>query len=334
MTAELAGPLGRPRFDHAALIVDSDDSVERLLVPVLRRHVATRQAVLVIVNADTERVLRAGLGRDADAVEWGVPDAFYGRLGFAFAGFRRYLQEQHAQGRSVHVVAEPDVATNLDAPVDRVAAYLSYEAMCNDVYAGYGCPVTCIWDSRRHPTLVIEGVRSIHDHELTPEGRRENHRFIPATEYVTGRAEVAMSPEPDAADLDVVVTELDELPGCRLSLWAWAAERGFADVAADQVTSATNEVVTNGLRHGSRPVRVRAWHHDDTLVVQVDDSGGRPVPADAGYRPPAAPSDGMGLWVARQLADVLLTHTVAGRTSVRLYFPYAVTHRELDVHSA
>ncbi|WP_035855075.1 sensor histidine kinase [Cryptosporangium arvum] len=321
------------RFDHAALIVDSDDTVERLLVPVLRRHVAARQNVLVIVNPGTEHVLRTRLGPDADGVEWGVADAFYGRLGFAFAGFRHYLRAQHAQGRTVHVIAEPDVATDLEAPVDRVAAYLSYEAMCNDVYAGYGCPVTCIWDSRRHPTLVIEGVRSIHDHELTAEGRRENRTFVPAAEYLSGRAEVAMSPEPDVSDLDFAVTGLGELTGCRVGLWAWAVEFGFADAAADQVTSAANEVITNGLRHGRPPVRVRAWHHDKTLIVQIDDHGGRALPADAGYRPPGGPGDGIGLWLARQLADVLLTRTAAGRTSVRLYFPYAVTHRELDVHA-
>ena len=331
MTAELASPHGPGRFDHTALIVDSDDTVERLLVPEIRRQVAARQSVLLVVGSHTEHVLRTRLGADADSVQWAVADAFYGRLGFAFAGFRRYLEQQYTRGRSVHVIAEPDVATDADAPVDRVAAYLSYEAMCNDVYADYGCPVTCIWDSRRHPTLVIEGVRSIHDHELTAQGRRQNHGFIPADRYLTGRAEVAMAPAPDATDVDAEVTGLEELTACRLTLWAWAVEHGFADLAAEQVTAAANEALTNGLRHGRPPVRVRAWHHDKTLVVQIDDRGGRPIPADAGYRPPMRPVDGMGLWVARQFADVLLTGTVAGRTSVRLYFPYAVTHHGLDV---
>ena len=67
------------------------------------------------------------------------------------------------------------------------------------------------------------------------------------------------------------------------------------------------------------------------LVVDVEDRGGRPIPDESGYRPPVTHADSAGLWVARQLADVLLTDTSVGRTAVRLYFPYAVTHRHLDV---
>lgn len=34
-----------------------------------------------------------------------------------------------------------------------------------------------------------------------------------------------------------------------------------------------------------------------------------------------------GLWLARQLADVVQARTADGVTSVRLYFPYRLTHR-------
>lgn len=36
----------------------------------------------------------------------------------------------------------------------------------------------------------------------------------------------------------------------------------------------------------------------------------------------------MGLWLARQFADVVLTETTAERTSVRMYFPDDLTHRD------
>jgi anti-sigma regulatory factor (Ser/Thr protein kinase) len=327
------------RFDHAALIVDSDETISQLLVPVLREHIHAGEAVLVVVSPDTELALRHHLGRHADDLEWGAPDAFYQRLGFAFEGFRRYLHDQHAQGRTVHVVAEPDITTDLDSPVDRVAAYLSYEAMCNDAYAEYGCPVTCIWDSRRHPTLVIEDVRSIHDHELTPAGRRENRAFVPASDYLAGRADVDLPPAPPVVDAAFAVADMDELPQCRSTIAAWARSHQFIGTAVDQVTAATNEIVANGLQHGRAPVRVRAWHHqvrqrDRTLVVQVDDLGGRRIPPDAGYRRPTRAGDRMGLWVARQFADVVLVNTRAYQTSVRLYFPHGVTHRNLDERAA
>lgn len=317
------------RFTHAALIIDSDQTLHRLLVPLLRAQVAVGQPVLMVVSPHTEWVLRARLQDDAQALEWGAPGAFYQRLGLTFEGFRRYLQRRHAQGRSVHVVAEPDVPTELDCPVDRVAAYLSYEALCNEAYAAFGCPVTCIWDSRQHPMLVIEGVRSIHDHEITEHGQRANPSYVAVTDYLAARAQVAMPPVSGALDIEFSVCAPDEMACCRSAVRQWATSHGFSAAASSEITAATHEVLTNGLRHGRAPVRLRAWHHHKTLIVQVDDPGGLPIPPDAGYRPPGHPAHGAGLWIARQLADVLLTHTSSGRTTVRMYFPYDITHWDL-----
>ncbi|HKT02789.1 MAG TPA: MEDS domain-containing protein [Rugosimonospora sp.] len=313
------------RFDHAALIVDSDDTLRRRLLPVLRTHLAAGEPVLLVVGTHTEKVIRASLEERARGLEWGDPGAFYQRLGFAFQGFRRYLAEQHAAGRSVHVIAEPDVRTDLAAPVDRVAAYLTYESMCNEAYAGFGCPVTCVWDSRRHPTLVIEGVRSLHDHELTDAGREANPTFVTTTEYLAGRAQVAMPPAPALVEVDLHLLDRGGLAGMRASVQAWCRKEGFTDQAGADVLIAASEIAGNGLTHGSPPVRVRGWRYADTLVVQVDDHGGRPVPPAAGYRRPDEPAtSGYGLWLARQLADVLTTHTGEGVTRVRMYFPRSV----------
>lgn len=329
MTAHFGRPI-RGRFDHAALIVDSDDTIEQLLVPVLRQHIATGQPTLLVLSPLTERVVREQLGAAADTLDWGDTGAFYQRLGFAYETFRRYLRSQHANGRSVHVIAEPDIATDLSAPVDRVAAYLSYEAMCNDAFANFGCPVTCIWDGRRHPTLVIEGVRSIHDHELTQRGRTTNTTFVPAPDYLAGRADVAMPAPPALVDLDLTLSTLSDLEGGRSAVEGWACAHGFATAATDQVTIAANEVITNALKHGTPPVRLRAWHHDTTLVVHIDDHGGRAIPADAGYQPPSPLRASRGLWLARQFADVVLTRSTPNLTAVRMYFPHGVTHRGHD----
>lgn len=317
------------QFTHAALIIDSDDTLDRLLVPLLRTHVAAGEPVLMVVSPHTEQVVRARLQREAENLEWGAAGAFYQRLGLTFEGFRRYLQDQHAQGRLVHVIAEPDVPTELDAAVDRVAAYLSYEALCNEAYAAYGCPVTCLWDSRQHPTLVIESVRSIHDHEITEHGPQPNLTFIPTADYLAARSHVAMPPVPDTLDLNFALSSPHDLAFCRSTVAEWARSHSYSAEASIQITTATNEILTNGLQHGLPPVQLRAWHHRKTLVIQVDDPGGRPIPPDAGYRSPGHPAHHLGLWIARQLADVLLTRTTPGRTSVRMYFPYDITHWDL-----
>lgn len=328
----MSRPGGRPArggFEHTALIVESDEALRRRLLPVLEEHLAAAEPVLMVVGAHVERVIRDAVGDRAGALEWADPNAFYQRLGFAYESFRRYLQRQHDAGRRAHVIAEPDVRTDLDAPVDRVAAYLSYEAVCNEAYAAYGCPVTWLWDSRRHPAIVIEGVRSLHEYELTDEGRRRSPTFIDATTYLGGRSEVAMTSPPPIVDLDLRLFERADLEMSRSAVWAWCRDRGFSELASGDLLTATGEIVTNGLVHGTPPVRVRAWHRHDTLIVQVDDNGARPVPPAAGYWWPDNPAGGgMGMWLARQLADVLTIYTTRECTSVRLYFPYAITHRD------
>ena len=69
-------------------------------------------------------------------------------------------------------------------------------------------------------------------------------------------------------------------------------------------------------------MRVRAWTADRLARVHVHDRGLAPIPATAGYhRQPPELDRGYGLWVARQLADVITTHTDRGGTTITLDFP-------------
>lgn len=314
-------------FVHAALIVDSDDSLRVKLLPSLRWLVDQGEAVLMVVGPGTERVVRAELGVLAERLEWAVASGFYQRLGFTFDEFRRYLAAQHRAGRRVHVIAEPDVVSE-DGPVDRTAAYLSYESMCNVAYADYGCPVTCLWDSRRHAPPTIENVRSVHNHEVTVNGHAPNAGFVTTDDYLAGRNDVRLPAPPVTTALDLTLTHLGALSDVRAAVTAWARVESFDESAASDVVLAVDEVATNGLVHGEAPVRLRAWRRARTLFVQVDDAGGRSLPPDAGYRPPpVGVPGGRGMWLARQLADVVTVHTGGGVTSVRLHFPHEVTHR-------
>jgi anti-sigma regulatory factor (Ser/Thr protein kinase) len=91
---------------------------------------------------------------------------------------------------------------------------------------------------------------------------------------------------------------------------------------ADGVVIAVGEAVTNALEHGAPPVRVRAWTTDGLARVHVHDRGSRSIPATAGYHRPTPEFDrGYGLWVARQLADVVTTHPDHTGTTIVLDFP-------------
>ncbi|MCM4084152.1 sensor histidine kinase [Paractinoplanes hotanensis] len=317
---------------HTALIVDSGEELLPVLVPELRRSAGRYDEILLVVGKETRTLLAEHIGELDGALRWGDPSAFYQRLGFAYESFRRYLAEQHAAGRRVHVVAEPDLTSGVDAGMraDRAAAYLAYEAFCNETYAPYGAAVTCIWNQRHHPANVLDGVRATHRYLLTAAGRVPSPPYLGPERYLAERHDLPLQPPPADIDHEVVLAEVAELSRLRAVLHSWTGEHHFTGEPADDVVVAVVEVAANGLRHGAAPVHVRAWHHKATFIVQCDDTAGRPIPATAGYRRPqlahAAPG-GRGLWLARQLADVVIIDSARGRTSVRLHFPYEVMHR-------
>ncbi|MEV4350301.1 sensor histidine kinase [Actinoplanes sp. NPDC049596] len=320
---------------HTALITDSGDELLTVLASELRRSAGRYDEILLVVGEDTRTALAEHIGDVDGVLRWGDPSAFYQRLGFAYENFRHYLAEQHTAGRRMHVIAEPDLDTGVDAGLhaDRTAAYLAYEAVCNDSYAPYDGAVTCIWNRRHHPAAVLDGVRATHRYLLTPAGRLPSPLYLGAERYLTQRHNLPLQPAPADVDHELVLTDVADLSRLRTVLRPWAGKHHFAEEPADDVVVAAVEVAANGLRHGTTPVRVRAWNGHDTLIVQCDDTAGRPIAATAGYRRPqmtgAAPG-GRGLWLARQLADVVITESVPGRTSVQLHFPYEVMHPTPD----
>jgi hypothetical protein len=285
----------------------------------------------MVVGTDTETIIRDRLGPDANVLQWAPTNAFYQRTGFTYSKFLRYLQEGQSRQEVVHIVAEPDVVTDPQSPVDRAAAYMSYEAMANEVYTCYRCSITCIWHSRHQSPSIIDECRKVHQRELGPQGVVDNPGYVAPDDFLRERTHPALTAVPPVTDIDFTVRRPEEVAACRAAIARWATVHHFVPTAVRQVVAATSEVVANGLRHGRPPVRTRAWGQDAMLIVDVEDHGGRSIPVCAGFRPPSTPAHSTGLWVARQLADVLITDTRSGLTTVRMYFPYAVTHRNLSI---
>jgi anti-sigma regulatory factor (Ser/Thr protein kinase) len=301
---------------HALLRYDSPERLCARALPYVREGLVRGEAVMAVVSAEVERVLRSALGDDAAGVAWQAEDVSYGRLGVMFEGFRRFLGEQRAAGVPLRLLTQNDALST----EERMAAHLRFEAMANEVYRRYGYRWACLYDTRAHSTMLLRQASQVHPRLLEPGGRE-----IPNADYLEPSAYLARSgpppPPPAAVQLDLPVTDPDQLVVVRRLLRRWADLHGMGDHAGD-VVSAVGEAVTNGLQHGTPPVRVRAWTADRLARVHVHDRGLAPIPATAGYhRPPPELDRGYGLWVARQLADVITTHTDRGGTTITLDFP-------------
>lgn len=112
-------------------------------------------------------------------------------------------------------------------------------------------------------------------------------------------------------DLSGVATVREEVRGL-------AVRAGFGERAND-VALALAELLANAVEHGTPPVRVDAWW-DGRLVVEVADVG-TGLDRDAVWRshPPSPQGDrGRGLWIVRQLMDVVIVHCDADGTRIHV----------------
>jgi anti-sigma regulatory factor (Ser/Thr protein kinase) len=132
----------------------------------------------------------------------------------------------------------------------------------------------------------------------------------------------ALSPVPELLAVDLDVTTPGERRAARHRLGSYASSVGCGVRAVEAIAIAAHEVLCNALRHGRPPCRLRAWVTGHGLHLRVDDQGHSGAVATAGYGPPASHTrSGLGLWVARQLSDVVHTSSSPTHgTAVELQF--------------
>jgi anti-sigma regulatory factor (Ser/Thr protein kinase) len=302
---------------HAAAMYDSDDSLRGQVEPFLRAGLDRGDAILAMVPARVEQVLRAALDGGGDRVQWRKPNLSRRRPGEVFDDFHRFLAERHAAGESARLLTEND----LDGDPDRLAAYLRFEAVSTEILRPYGFPWTCLYDRRRHPEEMLTCVGEVHPQLTTHRGPPvPSTTYIPVDAYLTSHAG-PVSPVPEPVDMDVELATTRALPALRHRLPTRATSGHTGGDEIDLMLVAVTEVVTNALQHGKPPCRVRAWESGRVSYVRVDDHGHATGLATAGYQRPATPAtSSTGLWLARQLADVIHTQTSAAGTAVELQF--------------
>jgi anti-sigma regulatory factor (Ser/Thr protein kinase) len=310
----VSGPL------HAAVVYDSDDALGRRAAPFVRDGLDRGETILAVVPSQVERVLRSVLGGDGAHVHWREPGLAHRRMGETYEDCRAYLAEQHATGRPTRLLTGNDL--DRDADPDRLNAYLRFEAASTAVFRPYGFPWVCLYDRRRHPPRLVDHVGEVHPQLLLAGGRpADSPDYVDPARYLETR-DGWLSTVPDPTAVDLPVATPGELRAARRRLQDYASSVDDRPCAAERVAVASHEVIGNALRHGRPPCRVRAWRSAGVLHVRVDDGGSGVGLATAGYGPPATPAGpGMGLWVTRQLTDVV--HTRAGSihgTAVELQF--------------
>jgi anti-sigma regulatory factor (Ser/Thr protein kinase) len=207
-----------------------------------------------------------------------------------------------------------------DGQLDGVdgAFWTELDAALNVALAEVAATVVCFYPQLPLHREVADGARHNHPLRLVDGALRQNPEYREPRDVLAGRgapAPAVLGPPDRRLGFDTW-----QLVAVREIVAEAARTAGCDGDRVEDLVLAVNEVATNAVEHGSGDARLDLWTGAALreLVCEVHDGGrlGDPLP---GLRAPH-PADprGRGLWIARQLCDLLHVWSDAAGTHVRI----------------
>jgi anti-sigma regulatory factor (Ser/Thr protein kinase) len=295
---------------HVAVPYDSDERFLDLAVPRVRAALDEGRRVLVIIGAAKLAQLREALGGDAERVDSRVPASWYDHPYRMLAAYHEYTR-----GRRTLVIGEPSW-TGMSRR--QVRELIRCDSVINAALRATAAIMLCLYDLRRVPEAVLHYGPVNHPVLLGSEGEMASNRFVEPHELVL-HDDQAPLPEPpgDAGTFRFTARELKRL---RHHVGDYARSAGMDRNLITSLVISVSEIAANSVEHGAGYGTITMWTGDGELVCEIADPGGAlddPLP---GYIPPEPESPrGYGLWISRQLCDLVELRAEDGLLRVRLH---------------
>ncbi|GIH80525.1 sensor histidine kinase [Planobispora longispora] len=314
-----ASPTQRvPELVHHALIYDSDEAFLAATAGFCLDGLAAGDKVLAVTTAANIGLLKDGLGQISDGVQFVTAQDWYDTPGRTLAAYNRYVNAHKTHHRRVRIIGEP--VWHGRSPAEE-AEWTRYESVINAAFEGSPAWIVCPYDERVLPERVVSDARRTHPQLLTGDTARDSRVYTDPAAFTHASDHLPLPLPP--AGTHVESTFDADLGRTRRLVSAWATALGLADGTAGRLVLAVNEVVVNAVRHGGGHGRIRLWADHSVIRCDVTDSGRLRAPFP-GYLPPDPAADrGHGLWVVRQLCDLLEIRGGEHGTQVRLHLSRA-----------
>ena len=287
------------RFRHDLLLHDSAEQLADLAAAFLVEGLAAGDAAVVVTSSEAAAVLAEAL--DDDGVIVLDPADVYGvRTPAALTALRQLAEQRAPEGGRLRVVGETDFGRT----PREWQEWLRYEAVINEALRDQPLWGLCIYDTSRLPDAVVEAGLRTHPHLVTAQGREVNPAYEQPADFLRDLPVLA---EPLQLTKPLLrVDDVSDFTGLRHTVARHLAALGGSADAMEDLHLAIDEMTSNAVRHGGRPVQLQLWASAERVVCSISDSGQGMDDPFAGYGP-AHGSDlsrgGMGLWLARQLCD-------------------------------
>ena len=295
---------------HQAFFYEGVDEFLRETLPFVEEGLRNGDPTVVVTTTTNLAALREGLGDDADRVALHDAEQWYSSPGKAFSACLEFVGANSAAS-CIRAIGE------VKWPVDwaeGIEEYAHYEAVFNVIAREAPVYVVCPYDVASLPDGIIAHARSTHPEIRTLGKVQTSDGYTDPDEYCSRLASrVLATPStepiqvtPDLADLRALV----------------AARARAANVPPHRIPElvlAVHEVAANALTHCDGSTWARLWTDDRRFVCDIDDDGPGLSETTAGYIPPdPAGERGRGLWLARQVCDLVEVLSRGGITRVRL----------------
>lgn len=94
---------------------------------------------------------------------------------------------------------------------------------------------------------------------------------------------------------------------------------GLTEDRANDLVLAVSEVAANTLRHTDSSGTLIIWHDRNEIVCEVHDEGTIADPEAGRRRPAAGANGGHGLWLVRQVCDLVELRSDRSGTTIRMH---------------
>ncbi|MEV4623963.1 sensor histidine kinase [Asanoa sp. NPDC049573] len=287
-------PADHVGYFHEAVCYGSDDELLAVVLPFLTGGADAGEPTVVALGPEKADLVRRALPRSA-AVTFLGGDSLYARPASVIRGYRelfaRYVVGGAGQIRVVGEIPRPSLGATWNW-------WARYEAAINQAYDDFPLWSLCAYDTRVCPSWVLADVARTHPRTLHADGRHEpSATYAAPAAFLSAWPPVADDPLQSLPPLATLVDPTAALARHTVRL----VDPGLPADEVEDLVIAVSEVVTNALRHGRPPVRVRYWSGADRIVVAVTDSGPGPADPFAGLLPARdAVRGGLGLWITHQ----------------------------------
>ncbi|MER7894386.1 sensor histidine kinase [Micromonospora sp. NPDC094482] len=280
------------------------------MLPFIAEGLARGEPVLVALPTVNLALVRDAVG-EAPGLHWTDMGEAGRNPGAILPWVLQAFVDRHP-GRRTRIVGESVWSGRSDA---EYGACAQHEALVNAALAERGVSLLCPYDAGRLAEAVLADACATHPVIVGPQGRRPSVGFAPSDVLVRYNQPLPAPAHPVAA-LDYA---LDTLPEVRRFVTGYAETAGLDAGRVVDLQIAVTELAANSITHAAGGGTLLVWCTDDDLVCEVRDDGWLADPLVGRLAPAPDGVGGRGLVIVHALCDLVLLHSTAAGTMVRLH---------------